>query len=279
MGYDWGEQLFSSPHRLEVLRELQSDPADTQTLTDALSISRVTVQRHLNRCCELGWIHKVDGRYELTPLGDRVCEATATYLDRLDVLESHADVIDGLVAIDDEFDPLLLTDATVSVAESNNPHGPISHYRGAMSEATTDEIRGILPVFSELLIEVHRDRLEAGVETELIVPRSVLEAAPPPDRSVDDGQFTLYVLDKPLEFGVTLTDERAFVGLYDDGVFVACIESDAPAFRGWVADVYEEHREGATRLSLEANGGAVDEDGDGADADADTETDELTDDA
>ncbi|AEH38058.1 helix-turn-helix transcriptional regulator [Halopiger xanaduensis] len=276
MGYDWGKQLFSSPHRLEVLRELRSAPADTQALTGALSISRVTVQRHLNRCCELGWIHKVDGRYELTPLGDRVCEATATYLDRLDVLESHADVIDGLAAIDDEFDPLLLTDATVTVAESNDPHGPISHYRSAMSEATTDDIRGILPVFSELLIEVHRDLLEAGVDTELIVPRSVLEAAPP-DEPIAGGQFTLYVLDEPLEFGVTLTDERAFVGCYDDGTFVACIESDEPAFREWADEVYEGRREAATRLSLEANGGTVDDDGAGADATADG-TDEADDD-
>ncbi|GAB3671133.1 helix-turn-helix transcriptional regulator [Halopiger thermotolerans] len=260
MGYDWGKQLFSSPHRLEVLRELRSAPADTQTLTDALSISRVTVQRHLNRCCELGWIRKVEGRYELTPLGERVCEATTTYLDRLAVLESHADVIDGLAAIDDGFDPLLLTDATVSVAESNNPHEPISHYRRAISGATTDEIRGILPVFSELLVEVHRDLLEAGVETELVTPRSVLEAAPPPDGPMDGAEFTLYVLDRPLEFGVTLTDERAFVGLYDEGAFVACIESDEEAFREWVADVYETHREAATRLSLEANGGRADGD-------------------
>ncbi|RKD95930.1 helix-turn-helix transcriptional regulator [Halopiger aswanensis] len=263
MGYDWGKQLFSSPHRLEVLRELRAAPADTQTLTDALSISRVTVQRHLNRCCELGWIHKVDGRYELTPLGDRVCEATATYLDRLDVLESHADVIDGLAAIDDGFDPLVLTEATVSVAESNNPHEPISHYRRAMSEATTDEIRGILPVFSELLIEVHRDLLEAGVETELLTPQSVLEAAPPPDQPVAGGQFTLYVHEEPLEFGVTLTDERAFVGLYDDGAFVACIESDEAAFRDWVVDVYEGHRSRARQVGIEATG-ARDGDGDGS---------------
>lgn len=249
MGYDWGVQLFASPHRLELLQELRSNPADTQTLTDSLSISRVTVQRHLNQCSELGWVRKSNGRYELTPVGNRVCGAAETFLDRLCVLEENGDVIDSLAAIDDSFDPLLLADATVSVANPNDPHEPIIHYRNAIAETTTDAVRGIMPVFSELLIEVHRDLLNEGVETELVAPRSVLEAAPPPIEEIPSSIFTVYVLEQSLDFGVTLTDDTAFVGTYDDGTFVACIESSDPAFRDWVSEIYDRYRERATRVS------------------------------
>lgn len=248
MGYEWGTHLFASSHRLALLRELRSSPADTKTLTDALSISRVTVQRHLNHCSDHGWVRKVDGRYELTPVGDRVCAATTTYLDRLTVLEENSDVIDSLAAIDGSFDPLLLSDATVSVAKPTDPHEPIYHYRNAIADTTTETVRGILPIFSELLIEVHRDLLDAGVETELVAPRPVLEAAPLPVSELPSPKFAVYMLEETLEFGVTLTDERTFVGTYDNGAFVACIESTEPAFREWACEIYERYHQQATRV-------------------------------
>ncbi|RQG89088.1 hypothetical protein EA462_11970 [Natrarchaeobius halalkaliphilus] len=257
MCYDWGERLFSSPHRLAVLRELYSEPADTQALTDSLPISRVTVQRHLNGCAELGWARKVDGRYELTPVGNHVCEAAATFLDRLSVLESSGDVIDAVATVDDRFDPILLANATVSVAEPDTPHEPIIHYRNAMAETTTDTVRGILPVFSELIVEVHRDLLASGVETDLIAPRPILETAPPSIAETPSTLFSLYVLEQPLEFGLTLTDDAAFFGAYDDGTFAVCIESSEPAFREWATDRYEHYLERARPVPLEADGSGV----------------------
>ncbi|NGM68308.1 hypothetical protein G6M89_04670 [Natronolimnobius sp. AArcel1] len=248
MGYDWGTQLFASSHRLALLRELRSNPADTKTLTDTLSISRVTVQRHLNHCSNHGWVQKVNGQYELTPVGERVCTATMTYLDRLTVLEENSDVIDSLATIDDSFDPLLLSEATVSVAKPTDPHEPIYHYRNAMADTTSETVRGILPIFSELLIEVHRDLLDAGVESELVAPRPVLEAAPIPISELPSPIFTVYMLEETLEFSVTLTDDRTFVGTYDTGTFVACIESTEPAFREWATEIYERYRRHATRV-------------------------------
>ncbi|MCU4743840.1 ArsR family transcriptional regulator [Halobacteria archaeon AArc-m2/3/4] len=251
MCYSWGTQLFSSPHRLEVLRTLESEPADTRELTDALSASRVTVQRHLNQCRDLEWVEKTDGHYELTPIGDAVCRAATDFCERLSMVEEHEQAVRTLSKLDDSFDPRLLTDATISVADPNSPHEPLTHYRNAMASTSTSSIRGILPVFSELLTEVHGDLLAAGVETELLVPHHVLEAAPPVD--VPASVFTLRVLEQPrkLEFAVTLTDEAAFVGGYDDGTFLACIESEDPAFREWVATVYEDYRERSTHVPLE----------------------------
>ncbi|MEY7848951.1 helix-turn-helix transcriptional regulator [Natrarchaeobius sp. A-rgal3] len=250
MGYDRGKQLFSSPHRLELLRALRSKPADTKALTDELSISRVTVQRHTNGCCELGWVRKSDGRYELTPVGEHVCEAATAFLDRLTVLENHEEAVRTLAAVDDSFDPLLLADARISVAEPNSPHDPIIHYRNAMTETNTTAVRGILPVFSELLIEVHHELLEGGTETEVVAPQSVLETAPPPE-DVPSSAFTLYTLEETVDFGVTVTDETVLVGVYDDGTFVACIESAEPAFREWATGLYDRYRERATRVPLE----------------------------
>ncbi|MCU4926228.1 hypothetical protein OB905_09560 [Halobacteria archaeon AArc-dxtr1] len=251
MGYEWGTQLFRSPHRRTLLRELRSEPGDTQALVERVSVSRVTVQRHLHQCSELGWVQKVDGRYELTPVGEFVCEATTAFVDRLSVLEAHGDIIDELAAIDDEFDPLLLEDVTVSVANETNPHEPLSHYRNSILEESTETVRGISPVFSELFVETHEQLLAAGVETELITPRSVLEVAPTPMEAIPTSLFTIFALDQPIEFGMTVTDETAFVGVYDEGVFVACIESQEPAFYEWAVDAYESYREQATRVPLE----------------------------
>lgn len=253
MCYEWGAQLFSSPHRLEILRTLESEPADTRELTEALTASRVTVQRHLNQCQDLEWVEKTNGRYELTPIGAAVCRAVGDFCVRLSILEEHERAVRPLSKLDDSFDPGWLTDATVSVANSNSPHEPLTHYRNAMASTSTSSIRGILPIFSALLAEVHGDLLADGVETELLVPQHVLESAPPVD-AVPPSMFTLRVLEQPraLEFAVTLTDDAAFVGGYDDGMFVVCIESEDPAFREWVAGVYETYRERSASVPLEA---------------------------
>lgn len=245
MGYEWGAHLFSSQHRFEVLRSLHEEPADTRGLTEELSASRVTIQRHLNACNELGWVEKVDGRYELTAVGDLVYRSAKRFLDRLSVLERHDRVVGTFADRDPSFDPLLLEDATVTVASPTNPHAPISHYQTAMSESETSSVWGISPIVSDLFIEIHGRLLADGVETELIMPRSVLERAPEPEVP-PPGVFTLRTIEEPLDFGLTLTDNAAFVGRYDDGTFAACVENDAPAFREWVEGVYERYRKHST---------------------------------
>lgn len=244
MGYEWGSYLFSSPNRFDLLRSLDEEPADTRELTEKLSASRVTVQRHLNACSELGWVRKSGGRYELTPVGDLVYRSAERFLDRLAVLDDHDRIVGTFADLDPGFDPLLLADATVTAASPADPHAPISYYRTAMIESETSSVRGISPIVSDLFTEVHGDLLAAGVETEVIIPRPVLEQVPDPDPDTSpDGSFTLRTIEESLEFGVTLTDDAAFVGRYEEGSFVACVENDAPAFRAWAGDVYERYRE------------------------------------
>lgn len=242
MGYEWGSHLFSSPHRFGVLRSLHEGPTDTRGLTEELSASRVTVQRHLNTCGELGWVEKVDGRYELTPVGELVCQSAERFLNRLDVLDDYDRVVGTFADLDPSFDPLLLADATVTLASPANPHSPITHYRTAMAESKTSSVRGISPIVSDLFTEIHGNLLAKGIETELIIPRPVLEQVPEPEESPPDA-FTLRVIEETIDFGVTLTDDAAFVGRYEEGTFVACVENDTPAFREWVEDVYDRFRE------------------------------------
>ncbi|MFC4988201.1 helix-turn-helix transcriptional regulator [Saliphagus infecundisoli] len=245
MGYEWGTDLFSSPHRFDVLGSLHEEPTDTRGLTEELSASRVTVQRHLNACGELGWVEKVDGRYELTAVGDLVYLSAKRFLDRLSALERHGPVVGTFADRDPAFDPLLLEEATVTVATPTNPHAPISHYRTAMTDSETSSVRGISPIVSDLFIEVHGRLLADGVETELIMPRPVLERVPEPEEP-PPGAFTLRTLEDSVDFGLTLTDDTALVGRYEDGTFAACVENDTPAFREWVKDVYERYRERST---------------------------------
>lgn len=250
MGYEWGAHLFSSPHRFEVLGSLHEEPTDTRGLTEELSASRVTVQRHLNACGELGWVEKADGRYELTAVGDLVYQSAERFLDRLSVLESHGRVVGTFADLDPGFDPLLLDEATVTVASPTNPHAPITHYRTAMAESETSSVRGISPIVSDLFIEVHERLLADDVETELIMPRPVLERVPEPERSRPEA-FTLRTIEDSLEFGLTLTDDAALVGRYEDGAFAACVENDAPPFREWVEGVYERYRERSTIVAAD----------------------------
>ncbi|WP_263020386.1 helix-turn-helix transcriptional regulator [Natronobiforma cellulositropha] len=250
MGYEWGRYLLSSPHRLEVLQALEPPGADTRDLTDSLSISRVTVQRHLNRFADAGWIEKRAGRYVRTPLGEHVFHTTMDFLVRLSLLECHEMVVSSFAGFDETFDPLFLSDATVSVATESAPHGPISHYRKGITAAEPSVVHGIMPVFSELLTEVHARLLAEGVETELIVPRHVLETAPPIE-DVPDASFSLFVLEQPVEFGLTVTDTAVFVGGYADRTFVTCVESTDPDVRTWASSLYESYRDQATQVPLE----------------------------
>ncbi len=119
-----------------------------------------------------------------------------------------------------------------------------------LTECEATEMYGMTPVFSEVINQTHAQLLRDGVETELVVPTDVLSISPNSIDDVPPSLFTLYVTDKPIEFGLLVTDEIVLINGYDDRTFVTCVETREPPALEWGRALFDSYRTQATEVEL-----------------------------
>lgn len=255
MSTDTARFLADSPDRIQLLERIRDSPGGPRDFADALGQSRRSVQRNLAAFEERGWVERRDGTVHLTTKGDVVATEFRRHLDVLETVSS-SDEFYRHVPTGAAPPPTLIADVTVVTADSEHPQAPVSHYVSAVSDAQTDRFRMLSPVLSRIFHEAHAERVLDGVRTELILDESTVAAA----RERNPGEFsavlavptfTLYRHDGPVEFGVTLADDRALLLAYDaDGQLRACADGDDPAFLSWATEVYDRHRSAAEKVSV-----------------------------
>ncbi|WP_101296428.1 helix-turn-helix transcriptional regulator [Halegenticoccus soli] len=246
--------LADSPDRFRLLARLRERPGSPRDLAEDLSVSRRTVQRNLSELGERGWAERGDGGYSLTTTGRLVAEEHASYVEALDLLAEFDPLYRHLPDRDHAPDPQWLRDATLVVAEPDNPQAPVHHYVTALRSFETRTIRMISPVLSRLFHDAHADLALRGVHTELVMSATTIERArslnPAEfDAVVSAGVLDLYRYPDGVDFGLTLGDRRALVGAYDrDGQLRACLDATADEVLSWAETLFERYRSGAARV-------------------------------
>lgn len=241
------EFLTSSPYRPRLIARLAEGPAGPAALVDALGCSRTSVHRHLSALVERGWVAKEEGVYRLTTAGRHVNRSYADCATALDCVREYEPLLAALPAFDPPLDAGLLAGGTLAVAADDTPHAPVEQYVTWLREriGATDRLRCVTPVLSGVFEMPHREAIEAGVGTELLLPASLLEQARAADpeevrRDLRRPEVTVATLPDCPGFGLAVADSAAFLGGYDaEGRMVAGFGSGSREFRAWATEVYE----------------------------------------
>lgn len=245
--------LAASPNRVALLRLLADGPRRPTTLTDAGSFSRSTVHRNLDAFVDRGWAEKSCGRYALTTIGRRVLSSYESLLDTIDAVHNDP-FFEHLNAPVADLPVSALDDATVVAASAGSPHAPLIHYADALSAVETDAFYAVSPIVSQLINDASERFVEDGTDIELVIDESVLEAsrseysdALAAARQAEN--LTIFVAVEPVSFGLSIFDDRAFVGAYDDaGRLQAILDGTSDSLRDWAMERFRELRADAVRL-------------------------------
>lgn len=246
--YESARFLGGSPDRARLLARLAERPGSPRDLADDLPVAHRSVQRNLAKLVERGWTTKRDGAYRLTTTGAVVAARHAEYVETLDLIDRFAPLYDHLPDAEHAPDPGLLRDATLVVAGPDRPQAPVNHYVNTVGSVATRRVRMIAPVLSRLYHEAHAKLVLGGVETELVMAAETIDSA----RSLNPAEFrfvlgvdrfSLFEHEGPIRFGLTLGEERALLGAYDDeGGLRALLDCADPAFLAWAGTLYGRYR-------------------------------------
>lgn len=245
--------LATSPNRVSLLSELEEGPRQPAELVDRLSLSRSAVQRNLRELTDRGWVRRVDGGYVSTVGGRLVLGAYDELIGTVGLVEEYGGSLEALDEAGLELSPSVLEDATVVTATDGDPHAPLRYYTERVLEIDPGRFHGIVPVVSPLFNEAHRSLLDRGVEGEIVLDATALEASREEyDAEFDDAiaaeGLSLYAHPGSFSFGLTVIGERVFLGAYEAGQFVACFEWADPRVKEEALSTYESHRAAAREV-------------------------------
>jgi predicted transcriptional regulator len=248
--------LASSPNRVALLDALADEPDPPAALAGRCQIARSSLHRNLSALSERGWARKCDGRYRSTAAGEMVLAAYRDLEEAVSQAAVAAPFLDALVAGGFSLTPDELSTATVTRVTDGDPYAPVHRYVERVRAIEPTEFRGVTPVVNPVFNEAHAALLDDGVESELILGADALSAS----RSAYAERFaeamtndvlSIRVLEESPPIGLSVFDDYAFVGAYDDDRLLACLEGDSATFVERAAALYEEYRERAHRIDAE----------------------------
>ncbi|WP_435154283.1 helix-turn-helix transcriptional regulator [Haladaptatus sp. DFWS20] len=244
--------LAASPERLRLLTHLREQSGSPRDVTDATDVSHRSVQRNLSEFANRGWVEKHDGVYELTTSGELVAQTHADYVDTLGTISAYDPFYRYLPDGDHAPDPAWLADATLVTASPDQPQAPVSQYVKRLRARQTETVRMLAPVLSRLYHDAHAELVLSGVDTELIMSPERIEtarASNPLEFRLVSRAIDIYEHDGNVEFGLTLGDDWAFAGAYDDdGQLRALLECDEREFLNWAEALYREYRDRSSSI-------------------------------
>ncbi len=243
--------LVGSEVRLDVMRTLRSAPARPSDLADRCSCARETAQRTVTGFTDRGWAEKVPGtdRYRLTRAGEIVAESYAEFEECLDVAARFRHLLATLDGPVDGLGCETLAETTRTRATPESPHSSINRLLELMDRDRVDTLRGVTPIVSRVFNQAAADIIDPESDVELVIDEGVLEtsAAEYPEdleRAEQLPGFTLYVSPEPVEFGLVIVDDHAFLGAYDDhGNLVASADGEGEPFVSWAYRTFDRIRE------------------------------------
>jgi predicted transcriptional regulator len=230
-----------------MLDALSDGPLERHELEERLGISRATSHRFTRWLTDRDLIQRIDGVFQLTPLGEALAATIARFKTEATTAFHLAPVLESMNSVDLSLPLDAFTDATVTTPDSGDPYSPMLRYVTLVQQTST--LRGfntwmIAPTYME---EIQEQILE-GMETDLIDPVSVVEDIMDnyPERCVEvcvSGNLTIRLHDS-LPFGLALFDDRIGIAVRDPetNTLSAFIDTESPEARAWAETVYESYR-------------------------------------
>jgi len=248
--------LSGSQYRWEILETFaERETMTRQEVRDAVSASRSTVRRTVEAFIERGLINSVAGGYRLTATGRFLADGLGEMVERTRLVGAYEPLFGRLGASDHGLDPTWLDGAAITRSTETSPYGPAQKQTETVREATT--FRGFLPAIEIEGSRVVHERITSGVLTaEIVVPAAMLDTLRSDPfaslfrEKLATDRFECWLTDDGLPFYLGLPDEEGVeVGVDEDGIPRALVQSTDPAFRAWGEETFDRYRTAATRLT------------------------------
>ena len=250
--------LVRSEHRAPTLIALTVRPRSRSELWEMAGVSESTIRRTLGEFEGRDWVERDGYQYEATQLGGFVATAMADLIDRVESERKLRDVWRLLPDEETGFRIEMCADATVTVADPENPSRPIDRFCSLIDESERLRFTGLDVAMLDACKTELCDRIVDGMETELINPPRVAAyiRSTCPDLfagALASGNLDLRLHDDLPTFGVSILDDRIAITGYDrEGVSVrVLVDTDDPDARDWAESTFIAHRRTTPILSLE----------------------------
>ncbi|MFH5801047.1 helix-turn-helix transcriptional regulator [Haladaptatus sp. CMAA 1911] len=230
-------------HRPVLETLLLEGPLDRREIEERLDVSQATSHRFTRWLDEQGFAEKTDGRFQLTGSG----EATTVYLLRFEANVQTSDrltpLLDVICEDHQEFVVEPFLDATVVVAEPDDPYRPVERFISLLRES--DSFRGFNTTHMAPLVlgKFHKQVFEE-TDTEIIYLPSIVEKLfetypEQATEAIERGHLTLRTRGN-LPYGLAIFDDHVGIGGYDEdtGLMQVFVDTDAPIAREWTERVY-----------------------------------------
>ncbi|SEW31751.1 helix-turn-helix transcriptional regulator [Natrinema salifodinae] len=254
------EFLARSEHRVVTLAALARRPQTRADLVSMTGVSQSTIGRTLRAFDERHWINREGRYYEATQLGAFVAAGVQELIDRLETEHHLRDVWQWLPSETSGFTVEMMADAVVTVAESDDPYGPVNRFKSLLRETNRFRFIGFDLALLEPCIDDLRQRIIDGMHAEVIDPPSVVDhiRSTHPEQfaeALESGNLTVWMYDDLPPYGVGLFDDRTVISGYDptNGTVRALIDTDAPAAREWAESVYETYQREVPTIAIETD--------------------------
>ncbi|MFC4989379.1 helix-turn-helix transcriptional regulator [Saliphagus infecundisoli] len=253
------EFLARSPSRVTALEMLAEHPRSRDELQMLTGASPSTVGRMLRAFEERHWIRRDGHQYTATSLGAFVATQFEDLTEQIEAERTLREVWQWLPSEDDGFTIEMGADATITIADINDPYQPVNRFVSLLRE--TDQFRFV--GFDVALLEPCRDdlaeRILGGMEAEIIDPPSIANyiLTTYPKHCADplaSGNLTVWLHDDLPPYGISLFDDRIGISGYnqESGTVHVFLDTDHPMAREWAQSIYEEYLRDARPLALDS---------------------------
>lgn len=247
------EFLVRSEARVRILEELLDGRRTNRELRDEIDVDRTTIARNLDALRENGWIREDHRSYVLEPYRKPAVLELVSVLDSLRLTERLGAFLRWTDPSQFDFDIERLTDAEIWTAEPGDPWAMVNRHVATLREA--EEVHALLPETGvSAKRAMHRGVVERGMGVELTVSPDVF------DTFRSDPEYAEYyrklrrhdcvdylITDDEIPFYLGVLDgETVQIGVSEDGVPRALLETDDGEVRAWAERVLDGYRERAS---------------------------------
>lgn len=252
------EFLARSEHRVTALAALARRSQSRADLLEITGSSTSTIGRTLHEFEERHWITKDGHQFEATQLGRFVAAGMRELIDRLETEQQLRDVWQWLPSETSGFTIEMTSDAVVTVAEADDPYGPVNRFVSLLQATDRFRFVGYDVALLEPCKDELRQRILDGMQTEVIDPPSVaryiLSAYKKHcSETLESGNLTVQMHEELPTYGISLFDDRIAISGYntESGTVQVLLDTDASATREWAESTYRSYRREARPLTLE----------------------------
>jgi predicted transcriptional regulator len=240
-----------------VFEALLQNPLDRGEIEAHLGVSRATSHRFTQWLGEQGFVTKIDGRFQLTGRGEVVAEEILRFEANVRTAHRLAPLLDVICEDHQEFVVEPFIDATVTVAEPDDPYRPVERFISLVRGSET--FRGFNTThMAPLVLGGFHQQVFDETDTEIIYLPHIVEKLfeTYPERAgeaIEDGHLALRTRDE-LPYGLAIVDDRVGIGGYDEatGLMQVFVDTDAPIAREWAERVYASVRDDSEPLEERA---------------------------